>query len=204
MKLRSNLLAGLLVILPIWAVFWLLKIAVGYFWGIYAYIATHVFNLSDLPFWMDILLTLAGFASTVALLALLGLFSRLIIGQQILVVLRKLFIRIPIFGAVYSTLDQLLRTLLSDQGSKQFRRVVYIEYPRKGVWAVAFVTGNVKNQHISEKYLNVFIPTVPNPTSGFHLIVDESEVKETHLKVEDAFKLILSLGMAQPEVKPKA
>ena len=73
-----------------------------------------------------------------------------------------------------------------------------IEYPRKDVWAVAFVTGNAKLKGIPEGYLSVYIPTVPNPTSGFHLMVSEKEVKESGLKVDDAFKLILSLGVAMP------
>ncbi len=98
--------------------------------------------------------------------------------------------------SVYSALDQLLRTLAAG-GGKQFNRVVYVEYPRKGIWALAFVTGPAREKHIPEGHLNIYIPTTPNPTSGFHLIVSEADVRESGMTVEHAFKTILSLGIAQ-------
>ncbi len=76
--------------------------------------------------------------------------------------------------------------------------MVYIEYPRKGCWALAFVTGKAGGPNAPANHLNVYVPTTPNPTSGFHLIVPEAEVRESQMKVEDAFKTILSLGIAQP------
>ena len=85
-----------------------------------------------------------------------------------------------------------------DEGKEKFNRVVFVEYPRKGVWAVAFVTGHATLRGIPPGFISVFIPTVPNPTSGFHLMVNESEVVESGLSVENAFKLILSLGVAVP------
>ena len=88
---------------------------------------------------------------------------------------------------------------------KQFSRVVYVEYPRKGSWALAFVTGSARNPTgISGDFLNVYVPTTPNPTSGFHLVVSESEVRDSHLSVEEAFSTILSLGIAQPDAKSGA
>ena len=142
-----------------------------------------------------------GIALTLSILiSLLGLFSKLYFGKKALELFGEQVQRIPVVGTIYSSLDQLLKTLATG-GGKQFSRVVYVEYPRVGVWAVAFVTGPVVSKTLPEGFLNVFIPTVPNPTSGFHLIVKESEVKETHMKVEEAFKLILSLGIAQPTWK---
>jgi uncharacterized membrane protein len=102
-----------------------------------------------------------------------------------------------VIRGVYSALDQLLRTL-ANGGGQQFNRVVYIEYPRKGLLAIAFVTGPARGPAVPPGHLNVYVPTTPNPTSGFHLIVPENEVRESLLKVEDAFKTILSLGLAQP------
>lgn len=126
-----------------------------------------------------------------------GFFSRLYFGRKLLQWLREGIQRIPFFGAVYSSLDQLFKAI-SSSGGKQFSRVVYIEYPRKDVWAVAFVTGDAPFKGIPPGYISVYVPTVPNPTSGFHLMVANSEVRESGLKVDEAFKLILSLGVAHP------
>jgi len=86
---------------------------------------------------------------------------------------------------------------------QQFSRVVYVEYPRKGTYALAFVTSTARSpvENSKEIFLNVYVPTTPNPTSGFHLIVSESEVRDSNLSVEEAFKTILSLGIAQTEEK---
>ena len=126
-----------------------------------------------------------------------GFFSRLYFGRKLFQWLKEGIEKIPFFGAIYSSLDQLF-SAISSSGGKQFSRVVFIEYPRKDVWAVAFVTGDADFKGIPQGYISVFIPTVPNPTSGFHLMVRESEVKESGLKVDEAFKLILSLGVAAP------
>ncbi|MBS1959588.1 MAG: DUF502 domain-containing protein [Bdellovibrionales bacterium] len=126
-----------------------------------------------------------------------GFFSRLYFGRKLFQWLKEGIEKIPFFGAIYSSLDQLF-SAISSSGGKQFNRVVFIEYPRKEVWAVAFVTGDADFKGIPQGYISVFVPTVPNPTSGFHLMVRESEVKESGLKVDEAFKLILSLGVAAP------
>lgn len=128
----------------------------------------------------------------------LGWFSKKIIGARVLAFLSHLVQRIPVVRAVFSSLNQLLKTMASGE-KQQFSRVVYLEYPRKGTWALAFVTSSAKppiGGSSAEKFMNVYVPTTPNPTSGFHLIVGESEVRDSGLSVEDAFKTILSLGIA--------
>ena len=127
----------------------------------------------------------------------MGLFSRLYFGKKVFEWLKEGMQKIPFFGSIYSSLEQLI-SAISSSGGKQFNRVVFIEYPRKEVWAVAFVTGSAKLKGIPPGYLSVYMPTVPNPTSGFHLMVKEDSVVESGLKVDDAFKLILSLGVAMP------
>jgi uncharacterized membrane protein len=134
-----------------------------------------------------------GFAS----ISVIGYTSKFYLGRQLWKWIGEVVERIPVFGAVYGSLEQLMRTF-SSKSSKQFNRVVFVEYPRKDVWAVGFVTGASSLKGM-EGHLNVFVPTVPNPTSGFHLLVKESEVRESGLKVDEAFRLILSLGMAQPQ-----
>jgi len=103
---------------------------------------------------------------------------------------------IPIFGSLYSTIKQVLQTILSSEG-KSFRKVLLIEYPREGLWSIAFLTSEASaeiNQTTGEEMIIVFIPTTPNPTSGFLIIVPKTKVNELALSVEEAFKVIVSLG----------
>ena len=129
-------------------------------------------------------------------ISFVGWVSKQYLGKRILKFVSEIIEHIPVIRSVYSALDQLFRTLGSG-GGQQFSRVVYVEYPRKDCWALAFVTSPARGPE--SKHLNVYVPTTPNPTSGFHLIVPEADVRGSGLSVEDAFKTILSLGIAQPE-----
>lgn len=204
--LKKNFLAGLFVLVPFLVIAWLLTGFIAALWGIHDYLPEdwQPSALSQDPSWAFAINTLFVLAVGILLalgISFLGWISKLWLGQRILNLLSDLIQKIPVIRSVYSGLDQLLKTLASSGGSQQFNRVVYIEYPRRGIWALAFVTGTAKGPNAPEGHLNVYIPTTPNPTSGFHLIVPEAEVRESQLKVEDAFKTILSLGIAQPENK---
>jgi len=109
--------------------------------------------------------------------------------------------RIPLAGSVYKTLKQLLETFLRDN-STRFRRVVLVEYPREGLFSVGFVTGVVGpslQADLQEPLLSVFIPTAPNPTTGWYTLVPESSVRELDISVEDAFRTIISAGIVNPD-----
>jgi uncharacterized membrane protein len=134
-------------------------------------------------------------------ISFLGWVSKQYLGQKILELIAFLIQRIPVVRTVYSALDQLLKTVAAG-GGKQFSRVVYVEFPRAGCWTLAFVTGRAKVPGSNSPHLNVFVPATPNPTSGFYLIVAEQDVREAGMSVEEAFKAILSLGIAsQPQEK---
>jgi uncharacterized membrane protein len=189
--IKDHFLSGLIVLAPILIV---LIVFQWIFGGLIVSIHGLTGAVSPL---IDLLIVIGVVLSGVLLISLVGLFSRLYFGQKVFEWLKEGMQKIPFFGAIYSSLEQLI-SAISSSGGKQFNRVVFIEYPRKEVWAVAFVTGNAKLKGIPPGYLSVYIPTVPNPTSGFHLMVKESEVMESGLKVDEAFKLILSLGVAMP------
>jgi len=195
--LRKNFLTGVIVFIPMVVLFWIGRSFIGFLWDFIDLVPHQLRPESEIITGLFVLGITLAFSIGIALL---GLFSKFYLGKKFLEFFGEQVQRIPVVGTIYSSLDQLLKTLATG-GGKQFSRVVYIEYPRAGVWAVAFVTGPAVSKTLPEGYLNVFIPTVPNPTSGFHLIVKETEVKETHMKVEEAFKLILSLGIAQPTWK---
>lgn len=131
---------------------------------------------------------------------LIGLLVRNYIGSKIVDFGESLLYRIPLVRPLYSAVKQLLGAIFSES-SRSFQRVALIQFPRKGIYAVCFITGvatgEVQDLTV-ERVVNVFLPTTPNPTSGFYLLVPESELIETSLTVEEAFKLIVSGGLASP------
>lgn len=189
--IKDHFLSGLIVIAPILIVVIVFQWIFG---GLFSSIHEWTGTISPL---FDFLIFFGILLSGILMVSLVGLFSRLYFGKKVFEWFKEGMQKIPFFGAIYSSLEQLI-SAISSSGGKQFSRVVFVEYPRKEVWAIAFVTGNAKLKGIPPGYLSVFIPTVPNPTSGFHLMVQEKEVVESGLKVDDAFKIILSLGVAMP------
>jgi uncharacterized membrane protein len=123
--------------------------------------------------------------------------ARNFIGRWLLDTGERILQSIPLAGTVYKTLQQILETLFKDSKNR-FRRVVMVEYPRQGVWSIGFVTGGVSEPiqaQLSQSVLSVFIPTTPNPTSGWYAIFAEEEVINLDLSIEDAFRIIISGGI---------
>ncbi len=201
--LRRHFLAGLLVVVPLGAILWIAVAALRAVWGLGDLLPEAWHPEAWAP--NGAVAALAKLIITALLLMLLamgtsfvGWISKQLLGKKMLELLADGIGRIPVLRSVYSALDQLLRSVATGSG-QQFSRVVYIEYPRAGLYALAFVTGKALSRALPPGFLNVFVPTTPNPTSGFHLMVRESEVLESQLTVEQAFKTILSLGIAQSE-----
>ena len=146
-------------------------------------------------------LPVIGMLFTFIVIILLGVIARHVLGGEVLKLWERLLGRVPVAGNIYSGVKQLFEAIFrGDQGSR-FNRVVLIEYPRKGIYALAFTTGAAQGvvQALTEKrMINCFLPTTPNPTSGFYLLVPEDEVTEADITVEDAFKLIMSAGIVTP------
>ena len=132
---------------------------------------------------------------------LIGLMARNIVGRWLLEFGEGTLLRIPLAGSVYKTLKQLLETFLQGNATR-FRRVVLIEYPREGLYALGFVTGVLGSSlaaDFDQTMLSVFIPTAPNPTTGWYAVVPESSVRDIDLSVEDAFRTIISAGIVSPD-----
>ena len=109
----------------------------------------------------------------------------------------------PIVRSVYSAIKQILETVMATQ-SDAFRQAVLVQYPRKDIWAIGFVTGSTKGEvgkRVDKKMVNVFMPTTPNPTSGFLLFFPEEDLIFLNMTVEDALKLVVSGGMVVPKEK---
>ncbi|NET70057.1 MAG: DUF502 domain-containing protein [Sphaerospermopsis sp. SIO1G2] len=144
------------------------------------------------------LLNLAvGLAVPLLSILVIGLMARNIVGKWLLDFGERLLQAIPLAGQVYKTLKQLLETILKDSNGK-FRRVVLLEYPRREMWSIAFVTGAINSQiqeQMEQPMLSVFIPTTPNPTTGWYAIVPEDDVINLSISIEEAFKIVVSGGI---------
>lgn len=200
-NLKNDLIAGLLVVIPLATTIWLSSTLAIWTIDFLTRIPKQLNPFDGLnPFLTDILNLLVGLTVPLSCILIIGLMARNIAGRWLLDFGEEFLQAIPLAGSVYKTLKQILETFLQDSKTK-FRRVVMVEYPRKGVWTLGFVTGRVSNQlqsHLSEKMLSIFIPTTPNPTSGWYAIVPENEVIDVSISIEDAFKVLISGGIVSP------
>lgn len=148
-----------------------------------------------------------GLLFSIIVLTLIGALTASFTGRILVRFGERLVARMPVIRAVYGALKQIFETVLA-QSSKSFREVVLVEYPRRGIWAVAFVTGQTEGeiQNLTEDDLvNVFLPTTPNPTSGFLLFVPRRALVTLNLTVEEGIKLVISGGIVTPpDPRPRA
>lgn len=203
LKLKSYFLTGLLVLVPITltllVVRWLVRLMDS--------LLKSVLPMALRPEQVfDISVPGIGLVATLLLILMVGVLTANIFGRSLVNFTEKLVDRIPFVKGIYTLFKQVSDTVLNrDRGA--FRKVVLIEYPRRGIWAVAFVTGITQGevQLITEKKLtNIFVPTTPNPTSGFYILVAEDDMIELSMTVEEAFKLVISGGMVTPPVRNTA
>lgn len=201
--LKNDLIAGLLVVIPLATTIWLTFTIASWVIGFLTRIPSQLSPFDGFnPILVNLLNLLVGFAVPLACILLIGLMARNIVGRWLLETGERTLQAIPLAGALYKTLKQLLETLLKDSGNR-FRRVVLVEYPRAGLWSLAFVTGVVSGEvqtHFSGSMLSLFIPTTPNPTTGWYAIVPEDQVINLAMPIEDAFKVIISGGIVSPEL----
>jgi uncharacterized membrane protein len=198
---KNDLIAGLLVVIPLATTIWLTITIANWVINFLTQIPKQVNPFDGLnPILVNILNLVVGLTVPLLSILVIGLMARNIAGRWLLDFGEQLLQAIPLAGQVYKTLKQLLETLLKDSNGK-FRRVILLEYPRQGIWAIAFVTGVMGTEiqaHMSRPMLSVFIPTTPNPTTGWYAIVPEDEVVNLSMSVEDAFKVVISGGIFAP------
>jgi len=205
--LKNDLIAGLLVVIPLATTIWLTFTVSNWVVDFLTRVPKQLNPFDGLnPFLVNFLNLVVGLAVPLLCILIIGLMARNIAGRWLLDLGERILQAIPLAGAVYKTLKQLLETLLKDSNSK-FRRVVLVEYPRKGIWSLGFVTGALSGDlqsNFSSRMLSVFIPTTPNPTTGWYAVVPEDTVINVSMPIEDAFKVIISGGIVNPENTPAA
>jgi len=139
-----------------------------------------------------------GLLISIVIILFAGFLGKNVLGRYLFAGAGDVMIRIPVIGTIYSSTKQVIETLFGGK-NKQFGRVVLINYPHGESWTLAFVTAEnvpVEVQHlVKDPLLSVYVPTTPNPTSGFYMYIPKSKAIETHISVDSAFKIIVSLGL---------
>ena len=143
----------------------------------------------------------SGIVWVILIMLITGVLVNNFIGRKILELWDKLLNKIPGFRSIYNALKQLSDTVLSPSG-ESFKKAILVEYPRRGMWTIAFQTGNYRGEvekKIGEEIINIYVPTTPNPTSGFFIMLPKDDVIELDMSVDEAFKLIISTGVVTPD-----
>ncbi len=195
--MRKYFITGLLILVPLAITLWVLNLIVG----------TMDQSLLLLPErWRPE--AVIGFAIpglgtilTLLIIFLTGLATRNFIGNRVVALWESALKRIPVFNTIYSSVKQVSDTLFSSSGNA-FRKALLVQYPRQGSWTIAFMTGvpggDVRN-HLTGDYVSVYVPTTPNPTSGFFLMVPRADTIELDMSVDEALKYIVSMGVVTPD-----
>ena len=199
-RFRRYFLAGILVTSPI-------LITVYVTWLIITFIDAQVAGLlpNSLDFTKQLPHQIPGLGLIISIIVItfIGAITPGFIGRTLLKVGERILDNTPVVRSIYGAIKQIMETVMSTN-SESFREVVLVEYPRKGIWVIGFVTGETKGEVQSlnkETLINVFIPTTPNPTSGFLLFLPKQDLIYMKMKVEDAVKMVISGGIVTPEVK---
>jgi uncharacterized membrane protein len=200
-RLRNDFLTGLVVVLPVALTIYLIWTVVGIIDARVlplvpaAYNPENVFGRNIFGF---------GLLIFVVFTTLVGALTKGLFGRQIIHFGERMVERMPIVRSIYNGLKQIVETMLSKSGTS-FKQACLIEYPRKGIWSIAFISTDARGevpQKLGEPDLvSVFLPTTPNPTSGFLLFVPRRDVVVLDMTIEDAAKLVISAGLVSPPTK---
>ena len=200
--LKKYLITGVLVWLPIAVTIWAMSYIISaadrlinllpeswqpqHFWG---------FNIPGL-----------GIVAATVVLFVTGVFAANVLGRRILGAWDSLLGRIPVVKSIYSSVKKVSESLLSDS-SRSFKTPVLVPFPQSGIWTIAFVSGHIPDKlkgslPQDDDYISVYVPTTPNPTGGYYIMVKKSDVRELDMSVDQALKYVISLGMVMPDDLP--
>ena len=199
-RIRSWFFTGILVITPLILTIYVVWAFITFVDNLVVPIVPYYYRPSTyLPFPIPGLGLIIVFIFT----TFVGILATGLFGRTLIRLWENILSRMPVVRSVYSAIKQILETVMATQ-SDAFRQAVLVEYPRKDIWAIGFVTGSTKGEvgeNVNKKMVNVFMPTTPNPTSGFLLFFPEKDLIFLKMSVEDALKLVVSGGMVIPKNK---
>ena len=191
---KKYFITGLLVIIPVWATFYVLRAILGWIDGMLGPL---------LGQYLELRFPGVGIVTLFLVILIVGVLSANYIGRRFVKYSDVLLQKVPLVRGVYTTVKKIMETFSMKQN---FHGVALVEYPRKGCYSVGFVTGDVRGESVglTGKFMTVFVPTTPNPTAGFLLILPENEVTQLDMSVEDGMQFIISIGLVpMNEVKAR-
>lgn len=213
-KFKAYFYTGLIALLPIVLTVYIFNWIVGIMMSLLgnSFVTIIIKNIllvfveeGDMDYYFQLLVYFISLVTMIIGTCLVGFTLKIVFFAKIIKKAKELFIKIPLIKQVYTTISQIIEVAVSDR-EKSYQKVVMVEYPRKGIYSIGFLTsednfliGSAIGRE--EKVYNVFIPTSPNPTSGMFIVVPESEVKILDIKIDDTIKLIISGGVILPEKK---
>lgn len=198
---RKRMLTGLLLILPVYVTFFVVKFLFGFIGGTLAPVikkVLHFYGIALPKTTLDeFVITFFGLILTFIALYFIGIFAANFLGKAIINYFENLLTKTPVIRNIYSSVKQIIHAVTLP-GKQAFKRVVLVDFPKAGTKSIGFVTG--ATQHNNEKkLLTIFIPTTPNPTTGFLIFTTEEDVIDSNLSVEEAFKILFSGGVLTPK-----
>jgi len=194
--MKKYLITGLLIWIPLVITIWVLKLIVD----------TLDQTLLLLPDqfrterWLGVYVPGMGVIMTLVIVVLTGVFAANFLGERLVRLWHEILHRIPVVNSIYSSVKQVSDTLFSSSG-QAFRKALLVQWPREGMWTIAFLTGVPGGDvvsHLKGDYVSVYVPTTPNPTGGYFVIVARGDVIELDMSVDQALKYIISMGVVVP------
>ena len=212
-RLRTSFLTGIVVIAPVALTIWLIWSVIGWFDGFVLPFVPDAYRPEEILntiFGYDLKLNIRGVGVVVFLVfaTLVGWLAKGLIGRSFIKYAENLVNRMPVVRSFYSGIKQIAETVFAQQ-ERSFEKACMIEYPRKGIWAIGFISTTAKGEIADRNSSNgpmvsVFVPTTPNPTSGFLLFFPKKDIIELDMSIEDAAKLVISAGLVYPPAKKAA
>src|SRR5262245_58067980 len=200
-RLRTYFFAGILITAPV-------SLTIYLAWLFIRFVDEQVFSVIPQEYNPETYLPFSipgiGLLLALVFLTLIGALTAGILGRAINHLFENVLTRLPVIRSLYGAIKQIMDTVVANK-SAAFRECVLIEYPRKGMWTLGFITGTTKGavqDRLAEEMINVFVPTAPNPTSGFLLFVPERDVIRLKMPIEDGLKLVVSGGIVTPQGEP--
>ena len=194
--MKKYLITGLLIWIPLIITIWVLKV-------IFDALDQSLLLLPDsfqTERWLGVHIPGLGAILTIVVVFLTGVFATNFFGARLVELWHEILNRIPVVRSIYSSVKQISDTLFSSSG-QAFRKALLVQWPRDGMWTIAFLTGAPRGEvlnHVPEDCLSVYVPTTPNPTGGYFVIVKKSDIIELDMSVDQALKYIISMGVVPP------
>ena len=189
-NLRSKLLTGIITLLPLYLTYIVLK----FFFKTLNDISEPILNR------LNIEIPFLGIFLTLLLVLSIGIAVTNFLGKKFFEIGEKIVKKVPLVSSIYLSIKQILDTI-TNSSTDEFKGTVYIQYPRKGLWTMAFISGESISES-GEAFFHLFVPTTPNPTSGFFLMIPKEDTIESNMSVEDGLKTIISGGLLAPKLNP--